>query len=457
MRLHRFWIGALILLLLALSWPAYAQEAITVVLDEHEHAFKESITFRLSARSADKITSVKLFYREGGQTASHKVELEFEPATSVELEHVEDMADQGSYRPPMISYTYWWLIENENGDRLKIDPVSFVYEDTRYNWEVLEGNLVRLYWHDQDQAFGQGYYDLAVAAAEDLSAEFGVSPKDPVPIVIYNSHDELMSALQEASKEWTGAVTFGEWGCVLIGLGSASWMEVVIPHELTHAILYMVTKPPFGGIPTWLHEGLAVRSEGGMSVEERTVLDEAIREDTLISLRVLNSPFADAREQAILSYAESNSLINFIIEEYGAEKLGELIAVFAEGAHYDDAMMEVFGVDMDGMEDLWREYIGAQPRSGVTRATPVPTATSQPQPTATLVPSHTPTAASEPAPIATATAVAVVPTPTATRVAEQLPVPTPTPVPRSAAPCLGAVPALAVLILFFLFRPQPRR
>jgi hypothetical protein len=212
-------------------------------------------------------------------------------------------------------------------------------------------------------------------------------------------------------------------------------------------MLFMVTKPPFGGIPQWLHEGLAVRSQGGMTEAQRIALDEAIRDDTLISLRVLNSPFPDTRDRVSLSYAESNSLVNFIIEAYGPEKLGELIAVFAEGAHYDDGMLEVFGVDMDGMEDLWREHIGAQPRSGVTRATPVPTATLLPPPTATPVPSHTPTA----------TAVAVVPTPTATRVVQEPAVPTPTPMPRSAAPCLGAAPALAVLILFVLFRPQPRR
>jgi hypothetical protein len=441
-------------LLLGTTWPLYAQQAITVVLDEHEHVFQESMTFRLSAESAVEITSAKLFYRVTGQTSSNKTELEFEPATSVELVHVEDMADESNYRPPMIGITYWWLIANENGDRLKTDPVSFVYEDTRYDWDVLEGEMVRLYWHDQDQAFGQGYFDAAISAAADLSGEFGVSPEDPVSIVIYNTHRELMSSLQESSAEWTGAVNFSGTGCIAIGLGPASWMDKVIPHELTHAMLDQVTKPPFGDIPRWLHEGMAVRSEGGMSVEERAALADAIRDDTLISLRVLNSAFADAREQAILSYAESNSLINFIIEQHGTEKLGELIAVFAEGAHYDDAMLEIFGVDMDGMEDLWREHIGAQPRTGATRATPVPSATPSPLPTSTPVPDPTPTAPSLPTPTVTATAVAAVPTPTATRVVQQPAAPTPTPVPESAGPCLGAVPALAVLVLFALFLPR---
>lgn len=437
------WLRAACLALWLLSWvyPIHAQEAVTVIADEHEHVFRESLTFRLKAQSSAKIASVKLFYRVTGQTSANKTELAFDPATSVELEHVEDMSDESNYQPPMIAITYWWVIENEDGGRLKTDVVSFVYEDTRFTWQVLEGKVVHLYWHDQDESLGQTFFDAAVEAATDLSSEFGVMPKDPISIVIYNSHQELMSTLAESSAEWTGAVNFGDTGTIAIGLGQMSWMEKVIPHELTHAMLNQVTKPPFGDIPRWMHEGLAMRSEGGMSLEERAALADAIEDDALISLRVLNSAFADAREQAILSYAESYSLINFIIDAYGTEKLGELIAVFAEGAHYDDAMIEVFGVDMDGMEGLWREHIGAPPASGETRATPVPTATFVPSPTATRVPQGALTA--------TATAVAAVPTSTPAEVAQ----PTPTPTPRTTGPCLGAVPMIAVLALFAL-RPR---
>jgi hypothetical protein len=413
--------------------PARAQEAITVVENEHQHTFQGSLTFRLSVKSGSAIESIKLFYRVSGQTAAHKVELEFEPGTVVEVEYVEDMSDDDNYQPPMITFTYWWTIVDVEGHHLRTDPVSFVYLDTRYEWDALENDHVRLYWHDQPLAFGKGLFDAATRAAAELGSEFGVIPEDPVSIVIYNSHEELMSVLQQGSSEWTGAVNFGTSGCIAIGLGSMDWMEKVIPHELTHAMLNMITKPPFGDIPRWLHEGLAVRSEGGMDAEEALALAAAVERDELIPLRALNSPFPDQREQAILSYAESNSLVSFIIEEYGAAKLGELIAVFAEGAHYDDAMMEIFGVDMDGMEDLWRASVGAPPRSGVSRATPVPQVTRAPRELTELGDDR------------------ATPMPTVTLVPQETPLSTPAP--RGAVPCLGAAPALALLaVLLFLTR-----
>jgi hypothetical protein len=270
-----------------------------------------------------------------------------------------------------------------------------------------------------------------------------------------------MTVLVEASAEWTGAVNFSGRGVIAIGLGSSAWMDRVIPHELTHAMLDQVTKPPFGDIPRWMHEGLAMRSEGGMTAEERALLSDAIENDELVSLRALNSTFADARDQAVLSYAESYSLIEFIIDEYGTDQLGQLIDVFAKGAHYDDAMLEVFGVDMDGMEDLWRAYVGAPPRSGATRATPVPelaatatsTAAAAPASPTPTVPPATPTTAAA-APTATPSPTITEPVATATPAPAAVDVAEPTPAARFGPPCLGAAPALAVLLGFLLLRAR---
>ena len=34
-------------------------------------------------------------------------------------------------------------------------PVTLTYEDDRFDWKVLEGDLVRVHWYDGDQAFGR--------------------------------------------------------------------------------------------------------------------------------------------------------------------------------------------------------------------------------------------------------------------------------------------------------------
>jgi hypothetical protein len=211
---------------------------------------------------------------------------------------------------------------------------------------------------------------------------------------------------------------------------------------------------------------LAVRSEGGMGREERLALEQAIEDNELISLRVLNSPFPDQRARAILSYAESNSLVEFLIQEHGTEKFAQLLQTFSVGAHYDDAMLEVYGVDMNGIEDQWRAYIGAEPRAEAqaATATPSPTPTLTPQATtADTTPAVQATASPTVAPTETPVATPILPiAATATALAAQ-PQPTTTPVPEDPgedasslpAPCLGLLPALALLVILALYRPRP--
>jgi hypothetical protein len=116
-------------------------------------------------------------------------------------------------------------------------------------------------------------------------------------------------------------------------------------------------------------------------------------------------------------------------------------------------LIKVFGVDMDGMEDLWREHIGAQPRKGATRATPAPspTFTLEPTATSTVNATSTPKVATP----ATATSVAIAPTATPTPTPAKPATPTSTPVPQGGRLCLGALPSIALLALFAFLRPRP--
>ena len=46
------WMATILCLLLVAAWPVRAQEAIEVLTNEHEHVFRESMTFRLHAKAA---------------------------------------------------------------------------------------------------------------------------------------------------------------------------------------------------------------------------------------------------------------------------------------------------------------------------------------------------------------------------------------------------------------------
>lgn len=238
-----------------------------------------------------------------------------------------------------------------------------------------------------------------------------------VKIFIYGSHSDLLGALDQGAREWTGGRAFADQGIVVIGVSPSNleWGKRATVHELTHVVMHQVTDTPLGGLPTWLDEGLAMYAEGDLEPVYVAELNEAIESNTLISVRSISSSFSADSDLASLSYAESQSLVEFILDQYGEEKMSQLIDIFTEGAYYDDALQEALGVDTDGLEDAWRAWLGAPPRPTAAGVTPQ---ISQP-------PAPTPGAQKSPV---------------------------------EGLCCLGgSVPGAILLALFYLFRPKATR
>ncbi|GAG25188.1 unnamed protein product, partial [marine sediment metagenome] len=169
-------------------------------------------------------------------------------------------------------------------------------------------------------------------------------------------------------QEWTGGVAFIEYGIIAIGVDvdSLAWGKRCVAHELAHLVTYQMTFNPYGDLPTWLNEGLSMYAEGDLRADLQSVLNQAVAGDNLISVRSLCGSFPAKTEEANLYYAQSYSLVDFLIREYDKDRVLQLLGVFKEGSPYDSALLEVYGFDMDGLDDLWRQSLGLEPRLSTT-------------------------------------------------------------------------------------------
>jgi hypothetical protein len=125
---------------------------------------------------------------------------------------------------------------------------------------------------------------------------------------------------------------------------------------------------------------LAVFGEGGPDEPSQAQFDEALKDNTLVPVRSLSGGFSEDPAKADISYTQSYSLVKFLIEQHGQDKMLELLRALRDGGTVDEALQQIYGFDIEGFEDAWRADIGAQPRSG-----------SEARPTPTLVPTIVPT------------------------------------------------------------------
>jgi hypothetical protein len=130
-------------------------------------------------------------------------------------------------------------------------------------------------------------------------------------------------------------------------------------------VTHQITFSPYGTnlLPTWLDEGLAMHAEGEPDPYFQSVLEYAIAQQELISVRSLSSPFSATPEEAYISYAESQSLVEFLIQNYGKDKMLHLLNLLKGGNTCDEALTEVYGFDQDGLDKLWQGYINEQAQS----------------------------------------------------------------------------------------------
>jgi len=350
-----------VLLLLLSPSLVVAGDDIAVIASDVDVNFPSQAVFTLEAESSVDIIDVRLYYQADKMNYAEVVSegwADFTPASRVETNWVWDM--RNASLPPGAEVTYWWMIEDADGNRFETSPEIMHFDDDRYLWQSLtstvpQGSEVSLFWYEGSDYFARELMDTCEGGLARLTQDIGTYLERPIKIYIYASASALQGAMI-FPQEWTGGVAFTEFSTIAIGIspGELDWGKRALVHELTNLVVQQATFSTYGQLPLWLDEGLAMYNEGELDPDLRSYLQEAILEDKLISVRSLCSPFSAYPEKAYLSYAQSYSLVEYLLDNYGQDKMLELLTIFKQGSTYDEALTEVYGFDIDGLDAYWR-------------------------------------------------------------------------------------------------------
>lgn len=352
------------LLPVALSpFPIRAETGLAVLESSAEAEFPYSITFNLEAESNVDITDIRLHYQvdcDGFAEVTSEVIVSFTPNTSVSVSWIWDMVKSGGL-PSGAMIEYWWTVTDADDNKTETSHLQVQFNDENYNWLSLSEGDMTLYWYQGSESFACQIMDAAQDALARLATDTGAHLERAVKVYIYASYDDLQGAMI-FPQEWTGGVAYTTYGTVAIGIstGNLEWGKRAVVHELTHLVTHQMSFNPYNSLPVWLNEGLSMYAEGEMEDSFEFYLRQAVLQDSLISVRSLASPFSAYADRSYLSYAQSMSLVEFLIDSYGKDRMFRLLSTFKQGSSYDEALIEVYGFDMDGLDSLWRDYIFKQ-------------------------------------------------------------------------------------------------
>jgi len=298
------------------------------------YQFGQTMRFQLSANGAQPIERATLFIRTPDfANAFSAVQALTPPSENITLGYDLDLTQVRL--APFTSVTYWWLLETAVSTTM-LPQQTLVYEDDQFAWRQVAQNGVTAHWTGDDPGLGQVALDVAAESLPRLEALIPHAQATPLDVYIYPSAADLRAALRLTGRDWVGAHAHPELGVILVtavnNRTAAADLRQSIPHELTHLLLYRAVGANYDALPMWFNEGLATTMEAFPNPVYESLLTTAVANQTTISFADLCRAFPDAQADALLAYAQSVSLVNYIEGRYGDQAISRMVAAFADGA-----------------------------------------------------------------------------------------------------------------------------
>ena len=392
------------LLALVLEWPVLTVRASGPTLEAHQITSEFPAGFRINVRASGEndIASMAVRLRVGQLTSGTYNYLDF---GSVELVDDSDEKVEGSgklvdgeffwrtetasnYIPPGTIIKYTFEIEDSAGHKLETETFEFIYFDARFvddegnsRWEEVFDGSVTVAYKGPVKKRAEEILRTIVETLEKMAPIMGEEAiAEPIRVTMYNNNKEMLEALPPKSAAIsreliTEGQAFTEVGTLLV-LGGGRLALGTASHEVMHIITHRVGDSVFRKVPAWLSEGLSEFANVDPGFSYDIALDFAIETDRLLP-HVYMPALPGDPEDVIIFYGQSRSIVRMMISQFGPEKMKEFMASLQSGKNMDTALLTVYGLTRQTLDNAWRMAIGAKPLDLTERRQVRPTAVPQ--------------------------------------------------------------------------------
>lgn len=366
---RRFIRGPLVAMLVALAlvgaWTAPAAAEVDAAVLATDVNFGTGITFRLEMPHADAAPAgVEVRYGLPDGIVVRRSTAEFT---------VADGLLRAAYawepRVPLVVGTeveYRFVIRSADGSEIRTAPAAVSYFDVTLPWTTASEGLVEIWYYAGGEAVETDARAGIRAALDIMRHSFGAELERPTRLILYADIGHMRRDLGGGASPWVGGAAIADLNVTVLHAPAADRdpldLQATVAHEITHIVLEHRTRNPFGGLPAWLHEGLATTVEA--EINERfaygDIMTRLVAQGDFVSLRGITGSFPADSRAAVNAYAQSNSLVTYIIETWGQEGVARLLEAYAGGVSDDEAVQAALGISLDELDRAWLGSYGVE-------------------------------------------------------------------------------------------------
>ncbi len=181
-----------------------------------------------------------------------------------------------------------------------------------------------------------------------------------IEFVLVNSSAEFKQYVGYRLPTYVKGVTLFPSGKVVLKtpqLAKADLWEfrTTLIHELVHSVQGQIVG--LNTTPTWFTEGLALYISDNYNLRNHILLSKALFKDQLIPMAQLTRFLDLPPNQTRLAYAESASIIAYLIDVYGLQIINEILHRIKEGQSFAASITAATNIDYVDFPIYWRKYI----------------------------------------------------------------------------------------------------
>ena len=141
------------------------------------------------------------------------------------------------------------------------------------------------------------------------------------------------------------------------GVDQSLDIQQLIPHEITHIVLYRFMGAEYQYLPAWFNEGIASQMEFFSRPDYDLILEKADKDRELIPFAHICVAFPADTDLALLSYAQSDSMLDYIQRNYGVAGIQAMIYSYDQGVSCERGVEVALGTTLEELEKDWKKDV----------------------------------------------------------------------------------------------------
>jgi hypothetical protein len=311
------------------------------------YQYGERLLFRIAGERPTPPPGLTLTVNANGQT----FEFAATPRTDGNtFEAVVTVTPEQIRLGPVGTVAYWWRF----ADGEQTNVFTLAYQDDVLPWEMTDSGH-QVYVVAGRPVTGERVSRMVDDAILRGEETLGVGYTGRMRVWVYPNTQTLAQTLERhniRSTDWIGAYALPAEGVMLV---TEENIEADIQHEAAHVMLGAALGEAYIHVPGWLNEGVALTLQQGGTPG---ALDEPLPLEGLCSHSLSGYTASDAER----AYAQSESVVRYIMATTPPGTIPSLIDAYAEGATCSEGVEQTLGRPFEQFERDWlRWQTSAQP------------------------------------------------------------------------------------------------